>query len=210
MLDSSGGATVARVERLGDKFSVRRYNAYSPKMLAGIGALADTLRDRCVIIPMKRKRPTNRLAARFNVRRLGLMLAALRDRCHLFALTHATDIAELYATAEQFPLPRELDDRARDILEPLFAVAGLIDSFEAAATVTEGMIEAARDIACTRRKGDADADAIAAAVKALSTLFVDSAEVEDLASRYLQEADRAEEQEDNDQSDKEAEDVAAL
>src|SRR5262249_24292870 len=96
--------SVPGCERQGDRFVVVRYRTYSPKVFAGIRDIGDTTRDRAFTIRMQRK-PTDRKVLRFDVRKLTLSLADLRDRLHLWALHRAADVAARYADAESLPLP---------------------------------------------------------------------------------------------------------
>lgn len=167
------GATVTRVEKVDDEFRPVRYAAYSPKAFAGIRRLSDTLRDRAFVIPMKRKRRDKPLA-RFSVRRLHGVLQDLRDRLHLFALAHAADIGELYEHAEELPIPSELDDRARDVFEPLFAIAGTIDAAAGCAAVTSELMCAARGVGQARDAEECEDEGIAVAAAALAGLFANN------------------------------------
>lgn len=96
-------------------FEVRRYSTFGPKVFSGIGRLADTLADRSIVIPMRRKRP-DESCLRF--RRREFDGEPLRQQCRRWADDHAT-----YLTASQPVLPQELNDRAADLWEPLLAVA---------------------------------------------------------------------------------------
>jgi putative DNA primase/helicase len=63
ILNGGHSRKTARVIRcVGDEHEVRAFSTFCPKAIAGIGRLADTLEDRSVIIPMKRKRAEDRTA----------------------------------------------------------------------------------------------------------------------------------------------------
>jgi hypothetical protein len=110
------GARVPRAVAQGRGFSLVDFEVFCPKAVAGIGSLPDTIVDRAIVIPMRRRSPSERVerlrAAR--ARELGDPLrAALADhvpRLERFAVDEAT-------------LPGELDDRAQDSWEPLLAIA---------------------------------------------------------------------------------------
>ena len=92
-----------------------RYSCWCPKVIARIGQLPATLADRCIILRMQRK------TAHEKCQRLrNLSSAPLRRQCARFALDHAGVISA--ATPE---IPPDLNDRAADIWEPLFALADL-------------------------------------------------------------------------------------
>ena len=101
----------------GDDHEVKQYNLYSPKLFAAIGKLPDTLGDRCVIVPMRRKLPGEK------VQRLrgDLDGSVIRRKCMRWTNDHILNIKE--ADPE---VPEELDDRAADIWRPLLAIADLV------------------------------------------------------------------------------------
>lgn len=88
-------------------------------ILAGInnGRMPDTIRDRSIVITLRRKLPTE-TAERFRLRRSAPALVELGAELGDVISPMAADIAD--AEPE---LPDELDDRAQDLWEPLFAVA---------------------------------------------------------------------------------------
>src|SRR5205807_2067468 len=99
--------------------------------------------DRCFRIELIRKRRGERLR-KFSPRVQARALARLRDEFHLVALEHAQDIAALYDRAEEFPIPDEVDDRLRDIIEPLFAIAATADAEKGTGLHVDAMMKAAR------------------------------------------------------------------
>jgi putative DNA primase/helicase len=109
-------AYVIRCE--GDDNKPKRFSTWAPKALASIGKLAATLRDRAVIIPMKRKKrgqPVEKLRGRdtddFRI---------LREKAQRWA----DDNVEKLTNARP-ALPDGLNDRAADNWEPLLAIADL-------------------------------------------------------------------------------------
>jgi hypothetical protein len=159
-------ATVVRIEKRGDRLVPMRYSAYSPKVLAGIKRPADTIRDRSIQIRMQRKRRDRKLP-RFNVRLLRPILQDLRDRLHLFALATSADVRDLYDSAEHLALPATLDDRARDILEPLYAIAGVIDADTGEAHVTAHLTKAVDALMLDRVDDAGDEATLVCALEAL-------------------------------------------
>ena len=114
----------ARVPRVMDPKTdfFREFNVYARRVLASIRALSTTVADRSFRFELLRKRRPERLQ-KFSPRVQAGALARLRDELHLAVLEHAQEITALYDGAEDFPIPDEVDDRLRDILEPLFAIA---------------------------------------------------------------------------------------
>jgi len=91
------------------------YSCWCPKAIAAIGHFPDTLADRCIIIPMHRKMP-HELCERVK----GLKSEELKRKCLRFAMEHAAEIASAQPAS-----PPDLNDRATEIWEPLFALADL-------------------------------------------------------------------------------------
>jgi hypothetical protein len=73
----------------------------------------------------------------------------------------------LYDRAEEFPIPDEVDDRLRDILEPLFAIAVVADAGKETGLDADGMVKAARALSCIRIEDDTDVASLVAALTAL-------------------------------------------
>jgi hypothetical protein len=97
------------------KSALSRFSCWCPKAIAAIGRLPDTLADRCIVISMQRKTGAEQCD------RLKLLDGAdLRHRCARFIADNAAAIAS--ATPS---IPPDLNDRASDIWEPLFALADL-------------------------------------------------------------------------------------
>ena len=112
-------ATIIRL--VGEKHEPKEFSTWAPKAIASIGKLSGTLRDRSVILPMKRKKPGERVAKlRDRDTDAFLELRRKAKRC-------ADDnVAELQKA--QPLVPEELNDRAADNWEPLLAIADLVDN----------------------------------------------------------------------------------
>jgi hypothetical protein len=121
------GSTVSRVESRGKEWVNILFNAYSPKVLAGIRGVSDTIEDRSFKIPMIRKAPGERVK-RFNLRQQENEVQQLRDDLYIFGLRHGPDVIELYdLSTGKIPGMDGLDDRQKDILEPLACINLVID-----------------------------------------------------------------------------------
>ena len=102
---------------VGDDHNVKQFNLFGPKLFAGIGRLPDTLGDRCITVPMRRKLPGEKI-----VRLRGdLDGVDIRRKCTRWTNDHQLEIK--HADPE---MPMELDDRAMDIWRPLMAIADLV------------------------------------------------------------------------------------
>jgi hypothetical protein len=160
----------ARVPRIVDAKtnSFHEFNVYAPRVLAGINRLSTTLADRSFRITLIRKQGDERLE-RFSPKQQGHELARLRDDLHLAALQNAKEIAYAYDRAALFPIPAETDDRLRDILEPLFAIAQ-VAGWNHENRYTEALVEAARQLANIRVEHDSGDTALAASFRVLKAL----------------------------------------
>lgn len=112
------GATVERVE--GDGHEVRSFDAFGPAVLARIGTFINTLTDRSIRLP-QRRRAKGEKVDRLNLRTIKEELLPLRRK----SMRWAADHVEALKMAEPTPLA-ELDDRAWNNWEPLFAVADAV------------------------------------------------------------------------------------
>lgn len=122
------GGKVPRVERVRDAgFEVVYFNAFCPKVLAGISRLVDTIEDRAFKVPMVRKTPGEKVE-RFNLRKQAGELAAFREELTLWAEAKRKDIEALYDSLEEVPEFDRLDDRFKDISEPLISIASYADA----------------------------------------------------------------------------------
>jgi hypothetical protein len=95
------------------------FDVFCPKLLAGIGELPDTLRDRSIPIVLKRRAPGEQVS-KFRSRTAEAAAEPVRDRLAAWA----EGVADRLAVAEP-PMPDELSDRATDCWEPLIAIADL-------------------------------------------------------------------------------------
>ncbi len=111
-------AYVLRVEGEGKDLRPVRLSTWCPRAFALIGSLPDTLDDRSIAIPMRRRTKTEVVA---RARRKAL--EPLRDLGRMAARWGADNTEALAATDPA--VPEALDDRASDNWEPLLAVADL-------------------------------------------------------------------------------------
>jgi hypothetical protein len=110
----------AVVHRMGGRTNteLQTFAVYCPKAFAGIGdCLPDTITDRAIPIRLKR-RTREEVVERFRLREVSPSGYTLRDR-----LADWLEQQHDYLGNERPVLPEELDDRAQDVWEPLFAIA---------------------------------------------------------------------------------------
>jgi putative DNA primase/helicase len=111
-------AHVIRLVAAGDDYEPKESSTWAPKALASIGKLAATLRDRALIIPMKRCK------AGESVKKLRIEDTDEFATLRRMAQRWADDNIE--ALKKKRPkLPHGLNDRAEDNWEPLLAIAEL-------------------------------------------------------------------------------------
>ncbi len=101
----------------GDGWEAAAFDVFSPKAIAGIGKLPDTVVDRSIAITLRRRNAAEPVG-RFRRRKIAPEADRLRQETAAWAL------ANLNALREAEPrLPDELDDRSQDGWEPLLAIA---------------------------------------------------------------------------------------
>src|SRR4029453_4753052 len=108
---------------MGKQWDATAYDAFSPKMLAGIenGRLPDTLVSRSIPIGLQRKRKGEPSVAKFRKRTDPPRLHALREALAAWA---TEDVVKALADTSPEPVPG-LTDRQDDIWEPLLAIADM-------------------------------------------------------------------------------------
>jgi hypothetical protein len=95
------------------------FSTFSPKAIAGIGNLPDTVQDRSILIHMKRAAPSEKVEA-FKERDARPELEPIQAELAEWAVSHV-DALEVARP----DMPQELSDRAQDTWEPLMAIADL-------------------------------------------------------------------------------------
>lgn len=101
----------------GAKMTYKDFDTFGAKAIAGIGSLPDTVQDRSIRIELKR-RSVGEPVERFRRRKVAPEAKALRERIERWATASVPQL-----TDAEPALPDELDDRAADVWEPLFAIA---------------------------------------------------------------------------------------
>jgi putative DNA primase/helicase len=109
----------------GDDHEPSVFSTWAPKAVAMIGKLPDTLADRSIIIPMRR-RQSNEVIERLRIDKLTELEPLRRKawrwaRDHEEELHHSDPDVELPQAAPD--APKQLHDRAADNWRPLFAIA---------------------------------------------------------------------------------------
>lgn len=110
------GAVAYRCVGEPSKMEVREFPAFAPVALAGIGDLPDTILDRAIVIPMRRRAPGEHVAD-FRRRKVQGPSDKLRERCEKWA-KESIDVLRL-AEPE---MPEGIMDRPADVWESLIAI----------------------------------------------------------------------------------------
>ena len=130
-------------------FVVKAYNAYSPKMFAGINEIDDVLQDRTVKIPILRKKD-NEVVDRYKGSDNDVELQReIRDELYVFALTYGKDIADFYRMEGSNGIEgmEHLSNRELDIWEPVFLLANVVDAKRGSRALTDLMGTMSRESA---------------------------------------------------------------
>jgi Protein of unknown function (DUF3631) len=109
------GTSVPRC--VGPNQALRSFSVFSPKALAGIGELPETVADRSIPIRLKRRAPGEEVE-RFRRRDVEAEAQRLRELIEAWAGPRIDRLREARPD-----LPDELHDRAQDAWEPLLAIA---------------------------------------------------------------------------------------
>lgn len=109
------GGTVLRT--VGEDFEPRTFSVFGPVAIAAIGELPDTVKDRSILVPMRRKAP-GETVRRMRLAEFCTEALPLRRRAARWAADHEDALR-----GARPDLPAALDDRAADGWEPLLAIA---------------------------------------------------------------------------------------
>jgi putative DNA primase/helicase len=148
-------ATVTRVVPVNGNGSlgVADFSTWCPQLLAGIGDLADTIQDRSVSITMVRKLKSQTVP-KLRARDAG-PLRDLAGEAARWAQDNMQAVAEIVAAGPE-GMPDELNDRATDAWEILFAIAQQVGdpwpayTHQAALALTAGAEDTSRSVVLLR------------------------------------------------------------
>ena len=114
------GATVTRCVGQGTAIRAEEFDVFCPKVLAGIdtGKLPDTIKDRAIVLHMKRRRSEEEPVERFRERDAAADAKPITQAAQSWAAEHTPQLRDARPS-----LPDALNDRAADAWEPLLAIA---------------------------------------------------------------------------------------
>ena len=102
----------------------KKFECYCPKVIVGIGGVYDTLRDRMIVIMMKRRTPVEAAKAeRIRTAVLEAEAGEIRGNISTFVADHLQEIRAAYAKATPLSF---VDERAEKCWTPLFILAELL------------------------------------------------------------------------------------
>ena len=110
-------AFVLRTVKVGEEHRPRKFSTWAPMAIAMIGKLPGTLADRSILIVMRRKKPSEKVA-RLPLDDGAQPFADLRRQCARWAADHFDMLC-----THQPTVPEGLHDRASDNWRPLCAIA---------------------------------------------------------------------------------------
>lgn len=139
----SRGAVVQRYDNNTNR--IIAHEVFRPTILCGINRLPDTTASRCLNIALQRRKLSEKIDS-FNSHRLESVTTGIRDDCYLWALQHAPDIADIYRVRDAIPVPEGLNDRLREVIEPLFAIAMTLAEAHYDDPIVTALTDAARHL----------------------------------------------------------------
>jgi hypothetical protein len=105
---------------IGNSSTPQDFHVFGAKVLAGIGALPDTVADRSIPIRLERKRKTEKVT-RFRDREVEALAEPIRTAVEAWAAANGETVA-----AARPALPDELSDRIQDGAEAIIAIADML------------------------------------------------------------------------------------
>ena len=100
--------------------TAKRHEVFTPVALAGIGDLPETVMQRSIVIPMRRRAPGEHVES-FRLRVARAEAQDLQASLIGWAAAHADQLAEAWPQ-----MPNGITDRPADVWEPLLAVADAV------------------------------------------------------------------------------------
>ena len=110
-------ASAFAVRCCGDEQEPKTFSTWAPKAIAAIGRLPETIQDRSIMIPMRRRAP-GETAKRFRRDRLEGELRRIQSQCVRWIKDNLDSLRTFDPEEVSF-----LDDRQQDSWRPLFAIA---------------------------------------------------------------------------------------
>jgi hypothetical protein len=161
---NSNGVVVRATPGKNKKFTLEKLPVYCPKVIAGINNLPTTLQDRCIKIFLHRKSGSE-VVKRFMPGSFEA-LEPLRNQLDAWSVRDALRILAAYRDHGRLGIPSNVDDRARDILEPLFAISTVLPKW-----VRDKLVDAAESIAKDRNYEEQESNTVVQGLQILKERF---------------------------------------
>jgi hypothetical protein len=142
------GQTVPRC--VGASHELQQFHVYGPKAFACIGSLPAALRDRCILIPMQRRAPSE-MVARFRFERARREADPIRGAVEQTAKAFVGEIGVTYSSLPELSF---LSDRDEELFAPLFSICAVL-----APARVEELKQCAQKL-CDAKAGDAMDDSL--------------------------------------------------
>ncbi len=171
---------VKRVDRArSGAFEVQRFQAYSPKMLAGINDIDDILQDRTIRLRLMRKKETELTERYKETYEILSTQTTLRDDLYIFALEWASDLSSVY-NGEKGGIQgtSHLNNRELDIWEPIFLLANLVDVGDGNRSLTNRMFEMSEASCRERQEYNVSNNETFKVLTVLSTMMIELTQLE--------------------------------
>ena len=160
----STGGVLRNVPGKNKQYTLDEFKVYCPKIIAGINNLPDTTQDRCFKIYLHRKKKDD-LVERF-MPGAREELQPLRDQLETWVVRDGFKLLRAYNQRDQLGVPAEADDRLKDMMEPLFAIATVLPRW-----VKEKLIVATEKLAGDRHAHEEESNPVVLGVQALRENF---------------------------------------
>lgn len=161
---NSSGVVFRAVSGKKKDFTLGKFPTYCPKVIAGINNLPATLQDRCIKIYLHRKKQSEEVE-RFMPGTFEKQ-KELRNQLSTWSVCNALEIIKAYEHLDSLGVPSVIDDRGKDILEPLFAIVSVLPVW-----VKRRLIEGTESIARERNTEEGESNTIVLAVQILHEHF---------------------------------------
>ncbi len=139
----------------GDEHNTKEYNAYCPKIFAGINEIEDVLADRMIRIPIKRKTLNENIKKYVGTKEILLLQNGIKNDLYLFGLKSASKIYQYYL---EFDVNSQelnhLSNRSGELWSPIFSIARYIEEDDSNKIYLNSIINYSKRI--EKEKGESD------------------------------------------------------
>jgi Domain of unknown function (DUF3854) len=153
-----GGAVPRMIKDGNGALRESEWSTYSPKIIAGISSVADTIADRSFAIKMVRRVRAKEKLDRFRRHKLAKEFGDVVFQLKIWAAARADTIEKIYESMSHEPIElRDCDDRFLDISEPLLVIAAVADTESPSGGVFDKVVALLKSIGGGRDESQDDA-----------------------------------------------------